>query len=233
MSLMYVVLSSYFMITEISDDDGYYRVWSSDPSSISAVASDEALEQTIKIQVDRLATNETWKFKFKSGTEFLTKGHGSFSIIQRLEATDGTMSCNRGLPSYTTVTDLADIINSCPFVRAVTYNTGDGSKRPFALSIQATWRLGKIHSDNTPGKNFNLKFVGEGMITRVFENAKPLFEGRDAKIYLNGDLHSPIFFDSNLVTGIIPGVDIRLKQPTTMPVTLVHDKSKDKYCTQD
>jgi len=138
MGLMLLVISSHFMITNISHEDEYHRVWSSDLSSISAIATDDGIEPTIK-----------------------------------------------------------------------------------------------IHSDNTPGKNFNLKFVGEGLTTRVFENAKPLVEGRDAKIYLNGDLDSPVFLESNKVTGMIPGMEIRLKKPTSLPITLVHDKSHDKYCPQD
>jgi len=197
-------------------------VSSSDSNVVTGTASVDAANQTATIRVDQLATNEVWHLQAPGVNSAVTASPGTFRLKVRGVTTDLAVSAG------TTLTQLAEQINAAGIgVTATVFDTGGGLPSG-RLSIQDN-ASGKFNPDQTAGSNFNIEIGTAGNVEAggIFTPAKdfavidgdsdpltsirPITEGKDSKVYLNGNTNDPIYRDSNTLTDVIPEITLALK----------------------
>lgn len=190
---------------------------SSDSNVITGLANLTALDQSATVSVEELATNEVWQLQHTGVNDAVTSTGGTFTINVRGVTTNITVD------SGTTLTQLAQKINDQNIgVTASVFTTGSGSNAA-RLSIQDN-NLGKFNPDQTAGTNFNIEIGTAGDLTAlnpaaglavidgdgVAGGTQPIIEGKDSKIFVNGNTTDPIYRDNNTVLDVIPGVTLNL-----------------------
>ena len=182
----------------------------SDSTYLSGTANADALNGSITVRIDQLATNEQWVGSHESVDASVTSTDQTFSITVRGTTTDITVA------SGTTLKELAEEINSRNLgITAKVYNTGAGGATPARIAFTDNI-AGKHNADQTPGTNFNITINSSltELVTGDFGGA-PVIEGKDAKIYLNQSPSTtptdPIYRETNALTDVLPGVTLNLK----------------------
>ncbi|MDB5036975.1 MAG: flagellar cap protein FliD [Bacteriovoracaceae bacterium] len=189
---------------EFSKDFLTKTVSSSDPTVVTGLSTLSASNQSNTIQVQSIATNETWAANFTGVNNSVTSSDGTLTVNVRGKSQ--VLNVGAG----TTLSGLAaQISNAGLGVSATVYDTGDGTATSARIAITDNL-TGKANTDPTPGQNFNLSFTSTltDLNTAAF-GATPQTEGLDASIKLNGSAQV-IYRQTNTINDVLPGVTINL-----------------------
>ncbi len=182
-------------------------VSSTSDTSISGTATTTAIDQSFRVTVNQLATNEVFQAQFSGVTNSVTATDQPLVITIR--GTPRTLN----VPAGTTLSGLADLINQQGWgISATVYDSGAGGATPARLSITDN-STGKADPNQTPGA-YNLSF--NSSLTSLATGAfTALIEGVDSQIWINGVSANPIYRDGNTVSDIFPGISLNLKGTVT------------------
>jgi flagellar hook-associated protein 2 len=198
-------------------------VSSTDTSVVTGVANLAAGNQSNKILVNQLATNENWQGSFSGVANSVTSAPGTLAITVRGTVT--TLNVSAG----TTLQQLSDQINAANLgVTSTVYDTGAGGATPARLSITDNLS-GKSNTDQTAGINYNLGFTSTltDLATGAFS---VVLEGKDSQVQVNGG--STIYHDSNTFSDLISGLTINLVSTSVTQQTLTVSSSNDAGTTK-
>ncbi len=191
------------------------KVAVSNPEAIRVIAGRKAADQTFTVGIDSLATHEIWMTKFQTMESAVTNSDQTLTISVR--GKDYPIAVASG----TSLQQLAELINAQKIgIIASVYDTGDGSSESARMTV-TDLLSGKSNPEQTRGVNFNLGFSSTLTNLTTYDfGSKPLIEGLDSKINLNGLTKDPIYRDSNVIADLFDYVKITLKKESADPITV-------------
>lgn len=187
---------------------------SSDETKFTAIATLNAPIQTTKIEVAQLANNEEARMSFAS-TDSIVHSGSDTTITINVRGVDKTVD----VPSGTTLAELATLINKAGIgVSANTYDSGDGTATPARLTIKDN-QLGDYD-----GGTDNIVFTAfSSQLDQISSDPSITTAAQDSEVIIGeGAGEETITFSSHTLSGVIPGVTLKLlsESPTGEKETL-------------
>ncbi|TVQ78262.1 MAG: hypothetical protein EA369_07280 [Bradymonadales bacterium] len=181
-------------------------VTSSDPSIVTASATNSASVQSAKVEVLSLATQAQARMKFASTDAVVHEAAGNAEITLKVRGVERKLE----VPTGTTLSQLAELINSSNMgVRATVYNTNDGTDTPARLSLTdnqlGTWTDPSAEGDED---SVNIEFVDFSSVLDQVDEDPEYIPAEQTVVKINGE---EVRRNNHSITDVLPGMTLSLR----------------------